>query len=178
MPSITSLFLRSLLLMLAVTTAGTVAAEPASDAEIERLLEVTRVRDTLENMTPQIEVLQQQVLEQMIGDREIGPREQEMLDSIVSSSRRFTSTALSWEQMRPLYVQIYRDTFDREDILGLIEFYETPLGHRLLERQPLLMQNVMRAMQEKMMPMLQELEREMERTLWTVPGKDEARNKQ
>jgi hypothetical protein len=45
-------------------------------------------------------------------------------------------------------VPIYDRHFSEEEILGIVAFYETPLGKRLLEAQPLVLQESMQAGQE------------------------------
>lgn len=42
-----------------------------------------------------------------------------------------------------LYVKAYRSTFSPDDVKSLIQFYQTPLGEKLIGKLPMLMQQVM-----------------------------------
>src|SRR5690606_37919127 len=137
------------------------AQSPADDARIDRLLEVTRAREMLDATLPQIEASQQQMLAQMTAGRELDAAQRQRIDALLASSSSAVRKALSWENLAPVYRDIYRQTFTGEDIDAIIAFYESPAGQRMLEKMPALMQNTMTAMQRLIVPMLQQMEREL-----------------
>ena len=137
------------------------AQSPADDARIDRLLEVTRAREMLDATLPQIEASQQQMLAQMTAGRELDAAQQQRIDALLASSSSAVRKALSWENLAPVYRDIYRQTFTGEDIDAIIAFYESPAGQRMLEKMPALMQNTMTAMQRLIVPMLQQMERDL-----------------
>lgn len=49
------------------------------------------------------------------------------------------------DDLMDMLVPIYRKHFTAEDIAGLIRFYESPLGRKLIERQPDMVQESMSA---------------------------------
>ena len=134
---------------------------PADDARIDRLLEVTRAREMLDATLPQIEASQQQMLAQMTAGRELDAAQQQRIDALLASSSSAVRKALSWENLAPVYRDIYRQTFTGEDIDAIIAFYESPAGQRMLEKMPALMQNTMTAMQRLIVPMLQQMEHDL-----------------
>ncbi|MGY1411116.1 MULTISPECIES: DUF2059 domain-containing protein [unclassified Luteimonas] len=137
------------------------AQAPADDARIDRLLEVTRAREMLDATLPQIEASQRQMLAQMTAGRELDAAQQQRIDSLLASSSSAVRKALSWENLAPVYRDIYRQTFTGDDIDAIIAFYESPAGQRMLEKMPALMQNTMTAMQRLIVPMLQQMERDL-----------------
>lgn len=137
------------------------AQSPADDARIDRLLEVTRAREMLDATLPQIEASQQQMLAQMTAGRELDAAQRQRIDALLASSSSAVRRALSWENLAPVYRDIYRQTFTGEDIDAIIAFYESPAGQRMLEKMPALMQNTMTAMQRLIVPMLQQMERDL-----------------
>jgi len=149
------------LLALLATAGPAVAQQPADDARIDRLIEISRTRQTLDAMLPQIEASQRQMAAQMAGDRELDAAQQQRLDRILEGSAAAIRKAMAWENLAPMYRDIYRQTFTGEDIDAIIAFYETPTGQRMLDKMPELMQNTMAAMQRLVVPMLQEMEREL-----------------
>jgi hypothetical protein len=138
-------------------------ATAPNDAQIDQLLEVTRSRATLEAMLPQIEASQQQMLQQMLAGTTLDAKQREMVDRIFARSRTLMSEALAWEKMLPVYRQLYGEAFTAEDVQALIEFYRSPAGQRLLDKMPLLMQKTMVAMQQIVVPMMQQLQQEIAR---------------
>lgn len=149
------------LLALLATAGPSLAQQPADDARIDRLIEISRTRQTLDAMLPQIEASQHQMAAQMAGDRELDAAQQQRLDRILEGSAAAIRKAMAWENLAPMYRDIYRQTFTGEDIDAIIAFYETPTGQRMLDKMPELMQNTMAAMQRLVVPMLQEMEREL-----------------
>ena len=149
------------LLALLATAGPSLAQQPADDARIDRLIEISRTRQTLDAMLPQIEASQRQMAAQMAGDRELDAAQQQRLDRILEGSAAAIRKAMAWENLAPMYRDIYRQTFTGEDIDAIIAFYETPTGQRMLDKMPELMQNTMAAMQRLVVPMLQDMEREL-----------------
>jgi len=81
------------------------------------------------------------------------------LDAVLSTSLQTLSQLLSWEELQPLYRDLYAQTFDAEEVQAMIDFYTTPAGQSMVRKMPLLMNNAMQAVQAKIIPMLQELQR-------------------
>ena len=156
--------MKSYALALALMLASPLAAlaAPPSDAQVARLLEVMRARQTVETMLPQIEASQRQMVDQMMAGREMAPAERQRLDQVLGRSSAQLRKALSWEKLEPIYLDIYRQTFDGQDTDALIAFYASPTGQRLLDKMPALMQNTMTAMQTLGVPMMQELQQDIE----------------
>ncbi|RDZ26770.1 DUF2059 domain-containing protein [Lysobacter silvisoli] len=150
----------AVLLMLASPLAA--LAAPPSDAQVDRLLEVMRARQTVEAMLPQIEASQQQMVAQMMAGRELSASERKGLESTIARSSAQLRKTLAWPKLEPIYRDIYRQTFSGEDMDALIAFYTSPAGQNLLDKMPSLMQNTMNAMQKLIVPMMQDLQRDIE----------------
>jgi len=141
---------------------GLVHAAPPSQAQIDQLLEVTRARETIDNMLPQIQASQQQMIRQMLAGRDLSAEEQRTLDATVASSMNAMARLLSWEELQPLYRDLYAQTFDADEVQAMIDFYTSPVGQSMVQKMPQLMHNAMQAVQSRLMPFLQELQRNLE----------------
>lgn len=150
----------ALALMLATPLAA--LAAPPNDAQVARLLEVMRARQTVDALLPQIEASQKQMVEQMMAGRELSADERARLDRMIARSSAQMRKTLAWDKLEPVYRDIYRNTFSAEDTDALIAFYGSAAGQRLLEKMPALMQNTMTAMQKLVVPMMQELQKDIE----------------
>ena len=156
------ILLLALLLFASFTVASAHAADaPPDDARLDRLLEVTRARAMLEDMLPQVEASQRQMVAQMTAGQALDADQQARLEAIVSRSTAAVRQALSWENLEQVYRDIYRRTFDAQDIDAIIAFYETPAGQRMLDKMPTLMQHTMEAMQQLMVPVLEQMQGEI-----------------
>ncbi len=158
-----------LVALLALAFCAPVAlAAPPSEAQIDRLLEVMRAEQTATAMIPQVMASQQQMIAQLTQDAD--PQQREAAQRAAASSLRAVESALSWESLQPLYRKIYMDTFTAEDAEAMVTFYSSPAGQNLLDKMPLLMQNTMSAVQQLVIPMLQQMERDMRSELATDPA--------
>ncbi|HLM53484.1 MAG TPA: DUF2059 domain-containing protein [Pseudoxanthomonas sp.] len=152
-----------LTLMACLLLASGAQAAPPSDEDIERLLKASRAQSMLDAIGPQVEAMQQQQFERLVGDdTKLGPQQRADAERIRARSSQIMGQMLSWEKMRPLYIDVYRKTFTSEEAKAISEFYESPPGKAVLDKTPLLMQNLMAAMQKDLMPMLEALETELD----------------
>src|SRR5205823_10830451 len=65
---------------------------------------------------------------------------------------------LSWESLKPMYIEIYRDSFTQEEIDGLIAFYQSPVGMAFVNKMPIVMQKSMTSMRTRMQPMMEKMQ--------------------
>ena len=57
---------------------------------------------------------------------------------IQAKTQEIIRKALSWEQMRPVYLDVYKKTYTREDVRAITKFYESAAGQRMLDKNPAL----------------------------------------
>ncbi len=127
-PALPSLLRRAaLLLALAVASVPALAAPP-TDGDINRLLSASRAQSMIDTMLPQIEAMQQQQFQQVAAQRQLNAQQQEQLKRIQARTSQTLRQALSWQQLRPMYVDLYKKTFSKEDVLAMAEFYESAAG--------------------------------------------------
>lgn len=151
------------------------AATP-TEAQIDKLLEVMRARQTMDAILPQLLDSQQRMVEQMAAERGLSAEQRRQFDRILAKTNQRISQALTWEKLQPLYRDIYGKTFSAEDVEATIGFYSTPAGQNLLDKMPALMQNTMAAMQALVMPVMKELQADIEAELASdqrMPESDE-----
>ncbi|KRG64094.1 hypothetical protein ABB26_09460 [Stenotrophomonas humi] len=138
------------------------AASPPSDSDINRLLAASRAQNMLDAMLPQMEAMQTQQFSQLTREQSFTPEQKQHLQRIQQRTSQTLREALSWSQLRPMYVDLYKQSFTKEDVLAMAEFYESPAGQSLLDKTPALMQNLMVAIQQKMNPLLADLQKDLE----------------
>lgn len=161
---------RSLLLVAClVLSTSAAAATPPSDADIERLLTASRAQNMLDAILPQMEAMQRQQFDQITAGKDLSSEQKAEIERLHARTSDILRRSLSWEEMRPLYIDVYKKTFTREDVRAMARFYESPAGKSLLDKTPALMQNLMGAVQQKVLPLLEELKTELD-TVSEVPA--------
>ncbi|WDJ97940.1 DUF2059 domain-containing protein [Xanthomonas campestris pv. incanae] len=155
---------RRLLVLLVLALASPVAwGQAPSDADVNRLLAASRAQTMLDTMLPQIEAMQQQQFAQLTAQRQLDADQQAQLQRIQDRTRQTVRKALSWSELRPMYVDLYKRSFSREDVIAMAEFYESSAGQSLLDKTPALTQNLMGAIQQKMLPLFTDLQKDLEK---------------
>jgi len=51
--------------------------------------------------------------------------------------------------MRPIWVQLYDETFIEDELAGMRAFYQSPVGQALLQNMPVLLSNAMAVAQQQ-----------------------------
>ena len=138
-------------------------AAPATDADVNRLLAASRAQNMLDAMLPQMEAMQAQQFAQIAEKQPLTAEQKAGLQRIQQRTSQTLRQALAWSQMRPMYVDLYKQSFSKEDVLAMAEFYESPAGQSLLDKTPALMQNLMVAIQQKMTPLMADLQKDLEK---------------
>ena len=89
-------------------------AAPPSDADINRLLAASRAQSMLDTMLPQIEAMQRQQFQQVAQQRQLDATQQAQLQRIEQRTSQTVRQALSWKELRPMYVDLYKQTSARK----------------------------------------------------------------
>jgi hypothetical protein len=162
--------MRRLLLSLALALAAPLAfagtptvATPPTDAQVDQLLELTHAQALLESMRAQVAGTQRKMLDQMLQGQPLSDAERRRLDRMLDAMDGRLRAVLSWETMRPIYLRVYKSTFEAQDLDAMIAFYRTPSGQRLIDRMPLLLQNIMGEMNGMLAPLMKDFQKELEK---------------
>jgi len=148
------------------------AAKP-TDAQIDRLFEVMRQKQTLESVLGQTEAMQKGMLAEMTKGKALTAEDQAKLERVAAISSKNVREMLAWEKVGPKFRALYAESFEGEDIEAITAFYASPAGQRFLDKMPVLMQKTMALVQELTVPMMQKMQEDMAREFAT-PANAEA----
>jgi hypothetical protein len=144
---------------------GALAANsaPASDASIREMLELTNARQLLDNMKGQINTMMGNAIHDAVRNQTVTPERQAILDRMAAKMSAVATDMINWDQLMPIYLRTYRESFTQDEIDGVIKFYKSPAGKAYTKKLPVAMQNVfvemqgsIKAMQEKMLAIQKE----------------------
>lgn len=150
---------KSLLVILAVlilTPTLCFAAETVNSRQLaEEFLLVNKVKEQVDVMYTKVEAI---ILSQIEAIDISEDREKNLL-ALQKISHDLLYTNLSWENLKEEYIQLYTETFTTEELAGIVEFSRSPLGQKMAEKSPVLMQRSMeigRAHASAVMPKIQQ----------------------
>jgi uncharacterized protein len=140
--------MRKLFALLCTSIALQAHAAPASQESIEQLFVLTKTEATLESVFGNMEKVMRQMMGQSTQGKTLTPAQQQLADNFPAKLIAMMREEMGWEKMKPQYVQLYRDTFDQEEVNGLIDFYKSPTGQAYANKMPELTQKSMALSQQ------------------------------
>ena len=135
-----------------------VSAAPASPASIEKLLLLTNSAETISAINRQVDGMLKNTITQAMQGKTASPELQKILDDFESKTSAIIKEQLSYDKLKPTYVQIYSETFSQDEIDQLIVFYQSPTGKMFVSKMPMVTQKSMVLMQQQMAPMMQKIQ--------------------
>jgi len=141
--------MRYIVFLLALST-GLRADEVSKTAKVEELLRVMKTEVTLEQvygqMTKQVDLMTKAIVQQ----GKLPATAEPQLADLEKRMMAIVSDQLSWDKLKPLYIKIYTDTFDEDEIDGLLAFYRSSVGQTFVDKTPVVMQKSNDAMQTRL----------------------------
>jgi len=150
--------MRAIVAIIALLSSLSAQAAPPSDASIEALMQVTRVESTMDSMYAGMEQAMRQIMAQSLKDKKLTAQQQRALDLVPAKFVGVMREEMSWQKMKPMYLQIYRETFDQADVDGMLAFYTSPAGQALIRKMPLVIQKSMALSQSLMQSVLPKMQ--------------------
>jgi len=145
------------------TTLAEPSNAPASEASIRELMEITQASKLIDGVSVQLDGMMQSTIARSLAGKNISPEQQQVIDEMRTKLVSIMTQSLRWDQMEPMMIDIYRQTFTQAEIDGMLDFYRTDIGKALIAKMPLVMENSMKAVQERtasITPQIQQLTRE------------------
>lgn len=140
-------------------------AEPASEATLRQLFEVTNAQKLIAGMQAQMEPLINGPIDQALKGKSPNAKQQQAIDKLKKNMLFIVQSEFTWEKFEPLILRLYKETFTEEEALGMVEFYKTPAGNAVIQKLPILMQNLMPALMASLsalVPKLEKMQKEFE----------------
>ncbi len=140
-------------------------AAPPSDESLLSLFRLTKAEAQVEETRAQLE---QQLQKAMAQASKGKPMTEDQEAVVKAAPRRFAAVMgefLNWQKLQPIQMGVYRDAFDQEEIDGLIAFYSSPIGQRVVDKIPRATQSVAVAMQQTLLAVVPRLQEEVRNIL-------------
>src|SRR6266550_9038373 len=138
---------------------------PASEESIDRLLADAKVEKLLDTMSANVDQIMRRSMEASTQGQQLSPEQRRVIDATAARFVQVMRDEMTWDKLRPVYVQIYEESFTQEEIDGLIAFYESPAGVAFVEKMPVVMQKSMSIMQSRMASMMERMKAAMKEAI-------------
>jgi hypothetical protein len=138
----------------AIAASCSVADEASHKRAALKLMEVTNAKDMMDQRL----VLFEGLLEQTIDASDLTPEEQEAANDTKKELMDWCSDILDWEKLRDQIADIYVQVFTEDELNELIRFYQSPVGQKLLEKTPEIMQKSVEIVQTILQDKLSEFQ--------------------
>lgn len=133
------------------------AAAP-TDASLEQLMEVTRVRELMASMQAPIEQNIRASAAIALKGKSLTAAQQQELEVVLQKVAAIVRSEVSYDKLKPTYLKIYRESLDQAEVDGMIAFYKTPPGQAVILKMPVIAQKSMGAVQEMLGSLMPRLE--------------------
>ncbi|MDQ7969133.1 MAG: DUF2059 domain-containing protein [Oxalicibacterium faecigallinarum] len=161
-------------LLLALTVSGAALAEKPSAESIEKLLIVTDSDKVMDQMFDHLDGFMKNMVNQSVQQNKMNEEGRKVMDNFMARMVKVMREELSWEQTKPIYVQVYSENFTQQEVDDLLTFYATPTGKALIEKMPVVMGKSMELTQARIGPMMQRMQREMRAAVAEVKAAQKA----
>ncbi len=145
---------RFLTLAIALAFSLQAQAAPASQASVEKTLDLMHAEQTMQSVWGPVEANMRQMIAQSHANAPATPEQKANEDRMIQRAMAVMREDMNWDKMKPQYIKLYLDTFSQEEIDGLNAFYSSPAGQAYLAKMPVLMQHTMQLMQVQMQALM------------------------
>ena len=151
-------------LVLCGTVFSCQAARPTTES-IETLMAVSGTQKILDSMYGTLEQSMRQSLERTTAGQPVSPEQRRYLDAAPAVFANSVREEMSWEKLKPIFIDLYQDNFTQEEIDGMVAFYKSPVGVAFVNKVPAVMQQAQLRMQVRLQPMLEKMKAAMDQAL-------------
>ena len=132
--------MKKLFLLLLLTCFALPQIGIAGLADRERLAEEYL---TINQVHLQVEDVRVRMKESIIGQLDNLPIPPDQLDGLKDQTLAIIEEDLQWDKMKEEYVSLYAEMFTEEELKEIISFSKSPVGRKLNEKMPTLIQKSM-----------------------------------
>lgn len=138
--------------------------QPADEAIIRELMVVTETAKLMDGMNAQVDNMMKQAMADALGGKAMTPEQQALFDEMRDRIIAILRDSMSWAKFEPIMIDIYRKSFTRAEVQGMLDFYKSDAGRAVVAKMPLVMQHTMALMNEHMraiLPKVQDVQKDI-----------------
>jgi len=148
------MFMMAFMAFVSVTIAADTVDTAKNKELAEKLMDTMKISQT---MTRSLDMMKKMQLDMM--SKRLKGKDLQNMEEFNRSIMELVSRELSWEKLKGPFINIYAESFTTEELDAMIKFYESPIGKKLLDKQPEIQQKAMQLVQSIMMRLMPEMEK-------------------
>ncbi len=131
--------LKSIWLVFVLSLPLTAVAEPASETSIRQLFAVIHVESIFGSVMSQADSIINDALKQTLLGKAPTAKQQQAIANMRNRTVALLREEFAWEKIEPVYIRLYKEAFTEEEVVGMLSFYQTPVGQAAINKVPFLM---------------------------------------
>ena len=140
----------------AVTTTQATAQDKAKE-----LIKILNISKSIDSSFSEVSKFSSK----MIDAQDLSPAAKAIAKKSMESSMTATFAEMKTIDWNKMFADVYASVFTAEEIDGLIKFYQSPLGQKLLSKEPELTKATMQKMQVEMAKIMPKLQANMAKAI-------------
>lgn len=126
-------------------------ATPAKPATVQQLITETKMEQLIEQTLQQMKpIADQQILQEAkntLGTQQLNAQQLNIVKQMQQLSWEQINLSNNWKSIQDLMVKVYQKHFTEEELQATLKFYQSPEGRSMMQKMPIMMQDVMQNIQ-------------------------------
>jgi hypothetical protein len=156
---LTSFFFASL-----IFSCSAMAAAP-TDESVEKLLVATNSEKIMDGLYANMDTFIRQAVLNATQGQTPTPQQQQLLKAMPQKLAVIVREEMNWAKLKPMYIAIYKESFNQEEIDGLNAFYDSPAGVAYVNKLPVVIQKSVQMLQTLVPPLSKKIDIAMKQAL-------------
>ncbi|HXS11593.1 MAG TPA: DUF2059 domain-containing protein [Acidobacteriaceae bacterium] len=168
---------RCVAILLMVLTVGCCCAradDASKRAKAEQLFTLLHMDTMMDQLMSGVKKQVQQITESMPGADQATPEQKKQITDFQQRVMNLVNQKIGWKALEPDFIKLYASTYTEEELDGIIAFYKSPVGQRMMEKTPELMTKSTQITQQKMselQPQLNQMVQDFMKSMAASMGK-------
>jgi hypothetical protein len=163
-----------LLMVLTVGCCCAQADEASKRAKAEQLFVLLRMDTMMDQLMGGVRKQVQQITESMPGADTATPEQKKQITDFQQRVMDTVNQKIGWKALEPDFIGLYASTYTEEELDGIVAFYKSPVGQKMIEKTPELTAKSTQITQQKMtelQPQLSQMVRDFMKQMAASMGK-------
>jgi hypothetical protein len=148
-------------MLFCVSLSPLIAANPAQEAKAKELISLMEIEKNIDASVVQIT----KMMDGMIDAQGLDPESAKVAKEISKKSMESSFKQMKQIDWVTMFGSIYSDVFTVDELQGIIDFYKSPVGKKMLEKQPELTAATMQKMQAEMAKFMPQIQADVQKAL-------------
>jgi hypothetical protein len=150
MEAVMKRYIAVLLIVLTVGCCCARADEASKRAKAEQLFMLLRMDTMMDRLMGGVKKQVQQITESMPGAGQATPEQKKQMTDFQQRVMDVDNQKIGWKALEPDFINLYATTYTEEELDGILTFYKSTAGQKMIEKTPELTAKSTQITQQKM----------------------------